>query len=93
MHSVIALLTAGVEMDALGLDYAAYSGEERDAVVHAYPRSPNFKEDIIQAFYDGIQHKPQTTFGNVKADVLADKERDFKPGNFCAAIRGSEWRG
>ena len=33
-----------------------------------------FKEDIIQAFYDGIRHKPETTFGNVKADVLADKD-------------------
>ena len=34
----------------------------------------HFKEDIIQAFYDGIKHKPETTFGNVKADVLADKD-------------------
>lgn len=93
MHPVIALVTAGVEMDVLGLSYADYSDEERDAVVQTYPRPPHFKEDIIQAFYDGIRHKPETTFGNVKADVLADKERDFKPGNFCAVIRGSAWRG
>jgi hypothetical protein len=66
---------------------------ERDAIVQAYPRTPHFKEDIIQTLYDGIRHKPDTTFGNVKADVLADKERDFKRGNFCAVIRGSAWRG
>ena len=24
--------------------------------------------------YNGIKHKPETTFGNVKADVLADKD-------------------
>jgi len=28
--------------------------------------------------------KPETTFGNVKAGVLADKGPSFKSGNFCA---------
>jgi hypothetical protein len=28
----------------------------------------------LRAFYDGIKHKPETTFGKVKADVLADKD-------------------
>jgi hypothetical protein len=51
------------------------------------------KEDIIQAFYDGIKHKPETTFGNVKADVLADKDPQFVRGNFCTVIRGSHWNG
>jgi len=60
--------------------------------VGAYPRSERFKEDIIRAFYDGIKRKPDTTFGNVKADVIADKEPSFKRGNFCAVIRGSAWR-
>jgi hypothetical protein len=64
-------VTAGAEMDVLGLSYAEDSDAEREAVVHAHPRTGQFKEDIIQAFYDGIKHKPDTTFGNVKADVLA----------------------
>jgi hypothetical protein len=93
MHPVVALVTAGVEMDVLGLSYAEYSDVEREAVVHAHPRPPQFKEDIIQAFYDGIKHKPETTFGNVKADVLADKDPAFRRGNFCGVIRGSAWRG
>jgi hypothetical protein len=93
MHPVVALVTAGVEMDVLGLSYAGYSDSEREAVVHAHPRTAHFKEDIIQAFYDGIRHKPETTFGNVKADVLADKDPHFTRGNFCSVIRGSAWRG
>jgi hypothetical protein len=93
MHPVVALVTAGVEMDVLGLTYKEYSDAERDAVVGAFPRTANFKEDIIQAFYDGIKHKPDTTFGNVKADVIADKEPQFHRGNFCSVIRGSAWRG
>lgn len=93
MHPVVALVTAGVEMDVLGLTYNQYSAQERDAIVRAHPRSDHFKEDIIQTFYNGIRHKPETTFGNVKADVIADKEPDFKRGNFCSVIRESAWPG
>ena len=91
MHPVVALVTAGVEMDVLGLAYQEYSDVERDAVVRAHPRTPHFKEDIIQTFYDGIRHKPDTTFGNVKADVLALKDPEYKRLNFCSIILGSAW--
>jgi hypothetical protein len=50
------------------------------------------KEDILQAFCEGIQHKPETSFGNVKADVLADKDQDFHRAYFCSVIRDSSWR-
>jgi HD superfamily phosphodiesterase len=93
MHPIVALVTAGVEMDVLGIAYDEYSEADRDAVVHAHPRTQRFKEDIIQAFYDGIKHKPETTFGNVKADVIADKEPGFRRGNFCSVIRASAWQG
>jgi HD superfamily phosphodiesterase len=92
MDPVIALLTAGVEMDVLGIAYDKFTDAQRDAVVAAYPRTPHFKEDIILAFYKGIKHKPETTFGNVKADVLADKDPHFVRGNFCTVIRGSSWK-
>jgi hypothetical protein len=91
MHPVIALVTAGVEMDVLGIAYDDFTDGQRKAVVAAYPRTPRFKEDIIQAFYDGIKHKPKTTFGNVKADVLTDKDPTFIRGNFCSVIRSSHW--
>src|SRR6202030_3151908 len=83
MQSVVALLTNGVEMDVLGIAYSEFSNADREAIVAAYPRTEHFKEDIIQAFYEGIKRKPQTTFGNVKADVLADKDPRFKRLNFC----------
>jgi hypothetical protein len=93
MHPVVALVTAGVEMDVLGIEYASFTDSDRNAVVQTFPRRANFKEDILQAFYDGIRHKPETTFGNVKADVLADKDPGFRRGNFCSVIRNSSWRG
>jgi hypothetical protein len=93
MHPVIALLTNGVEMDVLGIAYSEFSDSDRQAIVGAYPRTEHFKEDIIQAFYGGIRQKPETTFGNVKADVLADKDPKFQRINFCSVIRGSQWKG
>jgi HD domain len=93
MHPIVALVTAGVEMDVLGIDYSSFTDSDRNAVVKAFPRTVHFKEDILQAFYDGIKHKPDTTFGNVKADVLADKDPAFHRGNFCSVIRNSSWRG
>jgi hypothetical protein len=93
MHPVVALVTAGVEMDVLGIDYDKFENATREAIVAQFPRTPHFKEDILQAFYDGIRHKPETTFGNVKADVLADKDPAFRRTNFCSIIRNSAWKG
>ncbi|WP_333496808.1 HD domain-containing protein [Kluyvera sp. CHPC 1.251] len=92
MAPEIALLTAGVEMDVLGIGYDEVSDANREAVVQQHPRLDNFKENIISAFYDGIKGKTQTTFGNVKADVICDKDPTFIPGNFCSVIRQSRWK-
>jgi HD superfamily phosphodiesterase len=92
MHPVVALVTAGVEMDVLGIGYEALEEQTRNLIVGRFPRTPHFKEDILQAFYDGIKHKPDSTFGNVKADVLADKDPAFRRGNFCSIIRNSGWK-
>ena len=88
---VVALVTAGVEMDVLGIAYDEFDIEDREAVISAYPRESNFKEGIIEAFSNGIKHKPETTFGNVKADVLALKVPNYKRVNFCSLILGSSW--
>nr|WP_315592104.1 HD domain-containing protein [uncultured Cupriavidus sp.] len=93
MAPEIALVTAGVEMDVLGIRHDTFADADREMVLRAHPRTQHFKEDIIQAFYDGIRHKPDTTFGNVKADVIADKEPHFHRGNFCSVIRASAWQG
>lgn len=93
MHPVVALLTAGVELDVLGIGLSELDPATRNDVLQRFPRTEHFKEDIIQAFYDGIKHKPATTFGNVKADVLADKDPQFSRINFCSIIRASAWEG
>ena len=91
MRPTIALVTAGVEMDVLGIAYHDFSHEHRDHVCRHHPREGNFKENIIDHFYNGIKKKPLTTFGNVKADVLALKDMNYTRQNFCSIILGSAW--
>lgn len=90
MAPEVALVTRGVELDVLGIGYRAITDEQREAVVTAHPR-PNFKEQILAAFTDGIKHRPETTFGNVKADVLEHFVPDFKRGDFVEVIRANAW--
>src|SRR5262245_54859884 len=64
MRPTVALVTAGVEMDVLGIAYHDFTPEERDHVCAHHPREGDFKENIIDHFANGIQHKPLSTFGN-----------------------------
>ncbi|KAG9574669.1 hypothetical protein KCV01_g18138, partial [Aureobasidium melanogenum] len=91
MKPEIALVTAGVEMDVLGLGFGAVSTVDRETVAEAHPRGPAFKQGIIDAFYEGVRRKPDTTFGNVKADVMAYKEPHFHRTDFCQCILHNAW--
>jgi hypothetical protein len=85
----VALVTAGVDLDVLGIGYDDIAAEDRDAVLAAYPRV-NFKESIIQAFADGMAYRPETTFGTMNDDVLAEKVPGFVRADFCEIIRNSK---
>jgi hypothetical protein len=85
----VALVTAGVELDVLGMGYDDIAADDREAVLAAYPRI-EFKESIIQAFADGMAHRPETTFGTMNDDVLAEKLPGFQRANFCEIIRNSK---
>lgn len=86
----VALLTVGVELDVLGIGYDNLTERDRNEVLAAFPRI-DFKDGIIRAFAAGIQAKPETTFGNVKADVLQRMVPGFRRINFCEMIQNSGW--
>lgn len=86
----VALVTAGVETDVLGIGYGDLDKTLIDAVVSAHPR-PDFKRQILQAFTEGIKDRPATTFGNVKADVLTHFVPGFVRGDFVRVIEESDW--
>ncbi|AGB23156.1 HD-GYP domain-containing protein [Mycobacterium sp. JS623] len=86
----IALVTAGVETDVLGIGRDDLSEDVRNAVTAAHPR-PDFKRQILQAFNDGMAHRPQTTFGTVNDDVLAHFDPTFVREDFVEIIVNNSW--
>jgi hypothetical protein len=90
MEPEVALVTAGVEYDVLGIGYHDVSDADRAEVTALHPR-PDFKLSVLQAFTDGNAQKPETTFGNVNADVLERFVPGFKRANFVDIIERSDW--
>jgi hypothetical protein len=88
----VALVTAGVDMDVLGIGYGDFPAHQRDLVLAAHPRGEGFKEGIIHAFNEGFKEKPATTFGTMNDDVLARLDPHFKREDFCSIILHSAWR-
>jgi hypothetical protein len=90
MEPEVALVTAGVEYDVLGIGYHDISDADRAEITALHPR-PAFKRSILQAFTEGIAPKPETTFGNVKADVLERFVPGYQRANFVDIIENSDW--
>ena len=90
MEPEVAMVTAGVEYDVLGIGYRDISDDDRAAITALHPR-PGFKRSILRAFTEGIAPKPETTFGNVKADVLERFVPGYQRANFVDIIENSDW--
>ena len=86
----IALVTAGVETDVLGIGRNDLSAKAIQAVTAAHPR-PAFKDRILRAFTDGMKHRPRSTFGTVNADVLQHFDDSFVRDDFVEIIRSNSW--
>jgi hypothetical protein len=90
MEPEVALVTAGVEYDVLGIGYHDVSDADRAEITALHPR-PDFKRNILQAFNEGMAPRPETTFGTVNADVLDRFVPGFQRANFVDIIEGSDW--
>jgi hypothetical protein len=74
----------------LGIERDDLSAEAIEAVTAAHPR-PDFKNQILRAFTDGMKHRPLTTFGTVNADVLEHFDDSFVRDDFVEIIRANSW--
>jgi hypothetical protein len=86
----IALVTAGVETDVLGIGRDDLPPDALAAVTAAHPR-PDFKRRILQAFTDGFKHRPLSTFGTMNADVLAHFDPSFVRDDFVDIVHTNSW--
>lgn len=86
----VALMYSGVGLDVMGEGYENLSDANREEIISAFPRN-DFKKNIIPTFFSGFEHKTETTFGNIKADVCAYMIPNFHRKNFCDCILHSPW--
>jgi hypothetical protein len=91
MHPEISLVQVGAGMDVAGRGYEGFTDRQRHAVVTAYPRALGFKNDMIDAFYEGMKRRPNTTFGTFNDDFLAFKDPTFQRVDLCSIIHHSPW--
>ena len=92
MRPEIALVQAGAGMDVSGRGYDEFTDAQREAVIAAFPRGACFEHGLIDAFYQGMQHRPDTTFGTFNDDFLAFKDPNFRRADICGIILASRWR-
>ena len=91
LNPIAALAAEGVLMDLVGLGYDEFTDAERSAIETQYPHPPQFAEGVLQALYDGLKHRPETTQATGLADVMADKDPHFRRRDFCSLMRNSRW--
>lgn len=46
---------------------------------------------VIDVFYDGMKHRPGTTFGTFNDDYLAYKDPGFERVYVCRVMFNSKW--
>ncbi|MDA0159943.1 HD domain-containing protein [Solirubrobacter ginsenosidimutans] len=81
----VALVTTGVECDVLGLHADELAPEQRSEIIAAHPRT-GFKSGIVDAFFDGMRDRPDTTFGTMNTDILEGRLAGYVRPNFCQLI-------
>jgi hypothetical protein len=84
----VALVTAGVEYDVLGLHADELAPEQRREIIAAHPRT-GFKAGIVDAFFEGMRDRPDTTFGTMNTDILEGRLAGYVRPNFCQLIAGN----
>ena len=91
LFPIAALLAEGANMDLVGAGYDDFTAAERNAVEAAYPHPPQFAEDFLEAVYNSLKHRPETTQGTGLADVMAYKDPNFRRRDFSSLMRNSHW--
>lgn len=91
LYPIATLLAEAANMDLVGAGYNDFTAAQRDAVETAHPHPPQFADAFLQALYDSLKHRPETTQGTGLADVLAYKDPDFRRRDFSSLMLNSQW--
>jgi len=90
MGPEIAITNLGVLTDAVGVGLDDLGPDAIGEVTAAHPRE-DFKSGFLQAFYDGLKHRPNTTYGTINADILEHFVPGFRRDNLVDRMMNSPW--
>lgn len=90
MGPEIAVTTYGVLTDAIGFGLDQLDPADVVAVTAADPRG-DFKQEFLQTFVDALKDRPDTTFGTMNADVLAEFVPGFQRLSMVDRVRSAPW--
>lgn len=90
MGPEIAITNFGVLTDVLGLGLDELDRAQVEEITAVHPRG-DFKNEFLQAFVDGLKHRPETTNGTVNADVLEHFVPGFRRTTTVERIIGAPW--
>jgi HD superfamily phosphodiesterase len=86
----VRLVSVGTQYDVLGMHYDTLTEQQREEVLEAYPRT-GFKAGIVEAFSEGVRHKPEVAFGTLMTDILEETVPGYVRPNFCDYIRNARF--
>ncbi|MER6532908.1 HD domain-containing protein [Streptomyces sp900105755] len=90
MGPEIAVTNLGVLTDVLGLGLDELDRSQVDEITAVHPRG-DFKNEFLQAFVEGLKHRPETTNGTVNSDVLEHFVPGFQRTTTVERIMSAPW--
>ncbi|MDQ0923860.1 hypothetical protein QF038_002368 [Pseudarthrobacter sp. W1I19] len=90
MGPEVAATNLGVLTDAIGLGLQDLDPGVVEEITAVHPRG-DFKNEFLQAFHEGLKHRPDTTYGTINADILEHFEPGFRRTSMVERIIGSHW--
>ena len=90
MGPEIATLARGVLTDVVGSGLSDIAPHLVDEVLEAHPRG-DFKRGFLREYAAGQEHRPDTTYGTVNADVLERLVPTFRRTSMVDRVEKSPW--
>jgi hypothetical protein len=90
MGPEIAATHLGVLTDVVGVGLDALADGQVDEILGVHPRG-DFKNAFLNAYFDGLKNRPETTIGTVNADVVEHFMPDFRRVTTVERMLGSPW--
>ncbi|MEU7634072.1 HD domain-containing protein [Nocardia sp. NPDC049220] len=90
MGPEIAATNLGVLTDAIGVGLDEFDPVLVDEITATHPRG-DFKNEFLQTFREGLEHRPDTTYGTVNADILDHFVPGFRRISMVERVIASPW--